>query len=403
MSNYWQASFPTYMNPAYIKIIIAMDSFKGCLTSDEASQAAMEGIQKDFPDIEVACIPVSDGGDGMLDVLIQATGGQSITLNVHDPLMRPCTAHYGISPDGRTAFIEMATASGLSLVPPEQRNPMLTSTYGTGELVLDALKRGCRNFIVGLGGSATNDAGLGMLQALGYRFLNQAKESLVASLETVMNGALMAEVAAIDASHVCPEVREARFLLACDVQAPFYGPRGAAYVFAPQKGANRGMVETLDRNLRHLSDVIRQETGKDIASLPGAGAAGGMGGGMMALLNATMESGAKVVLDAIRFKEQITGASLVITGEGKSDKQTLMGKIPSGILAEASRQGIPTLLLSGSIEDVNELNSAGFLGVFSTTPRPMPLTQAMELNVARSNIRETARQVARLFLHKSAQ
>ena len=155
-----------------------MDSFKGCLTSNEAGQAAMEGIQKDFPNIEVACIPVSDGGDGMLDVLVQATGGRSITLNVHDPLMRPCTARYGISPDGHTAFIEMAMASGLSLVPTAQRNPMLTSTYGTGEFVLDALKRGCRNFIIGLGGSATNDAGLGMLQALGYRFLNQTKETL---------------------------------------------------------------------------------------------------------------------------------------------------------------------------------------------------------------------------------
>ena len=387
------------MNPAFTKIIVAMDSFKGCLTSNEAGQAAMEGIQKDFPNIEVACIPVSDGGDGMLDVLVQATGGRSITLNVHDPLMRPCTARYGISPDGHTAFIEMAMASGLSLVPTAQRNPMLTSTYGTGEFVLDALKRGCRNFIIGLGGSATNDAGLGMLQALGYRFLNQAKETLGASLETVMNGSLMAEVAAIDTSHVCPEMREARFLLACDVQAPFYGPQGAACVFAPQKGADENMVKALDRNLEHLASVIQRETGKDIASLPGAGAAGGMGGGMMALLNATMEPGAKVVLDAIHFKKQITGSSLVITGEGKSDRQTLMGKIPSGILEEATRQGIPTLLLSGSIEDVNELNSAGFLGVFSTTPRPMSLAQAMEPNVARNNIRETARQIIRVLQH----
>ena len=335
----------------------------------------------------------------MLDVLVQATGGQNITLNAHDPLMRPCLARYGISPDSHTAFIEMAMASGLNLVPPERRNPMLTSTYGTGELVLDALKRGCRNFIIGLGGSATNDAGLGMLQALGYRFLNSGKEISGTCPEEAMNGRLMGEVTSIDTSHVHPEVREARFLLACDVQAPFYGPRGAAYVFAPQKGADENMVKTLDRNLKRLARVFQQETGKDITQIPGAGAAGGMGGGMVALLNATITPGTKVVLDAIRFKERITGAKFIITGEGKSDRQTLMGKIPFGILEEANQQGIPTLLLSGSIEDVDDLNRAGFLGTFSTTPRPMSLAQAMIPDVARNNIRETARQIIRVLLH----
>lgn len=383
------------------KIIIAMDSFKGCLSSGEAGQAAMEGIQQECPGIGVECIPVSDGGDGMLDVLVQATGGQNITLNAHDPLMRPCLARYGISPNGHTAFIEMAMTSGLNLVPPERRNPMLTSTYGTGELVLDALKRGCRNFIIGLGGSATNDAGLGMLQALGYRFLNSGKEISGTCPEKAMNGRLMGEVTSIDTSHVHPEVREARFLLACDVQAPFYGPRGAAYVFAPQKGADENMVKTLDKNLKHLAHVFQQETGKDIIQIPGTGAAGGMGGGMVALLNATIIPGTKVVLDAIRFKERITGAKFIITGEGKSDRQTLMGKIPFGILEEANQQGIPTLLLSGSIEDVNDLNRAGFLGTFSTTPRPMSLAQAMIPDVARNNIQETARQIIRVLLHNS--
>ena len=390
------------MAPAYTKIIVAMDSFKGCLTAGEACRAAMEGIREDFPEMEVSCIPVSDGGDGMLDVLVQATDGQSIALDVHDPLMRPCTARYGMAADGHTAFIEMAMASGLGLVPPERRNPMLASTYGTGELVLDALKRGCRDFIVGLGGSATNDAGLGMLQALGFRFLNADGEMLGTRPGEAMNGRLMGEVAAIDATHVCPAVREARFLLACDVQAPFYGPRGAACVFAPQKGADKGTTEALDRNLRRLAAVIRQATGKDIAPLPGAGAAGGMGGGMIALLNATMKPGAQVVLEALHFDERIAGASLVITGEGQSDRQTLMGKIPSGILAAASRQGIPTLLLSGSIEDVDELARAGFLGVLSTTPRPMPLAQAMLPEVAQGNIGEAARQAVRLFTYPTA-
>ena len=381
------------------KIIIAMDSFKGCLSSSEAGQAVMEEIRENFPSIEVACIPVSDGGDGMLDVLMQATGGKYITFNVHDPLMHLHTARYGLSPDGRTAFIEMAIASGINLVPPAQRNPMLTSTYGTGELIRDALKRGCRDFIIGLGGSATNDAGLGMLQALGFRFLNSQKEVLGTRPGEAMNGMLMGEVASVDTSCVCPELWEARFLLACDVQAPFHGLQGAAYVFAPQKGADENIVKALDRNLEHIASVIRQETGKDIAKLPGAGAAGGMGGAMIAFLDATIKPGAKVMLNALRFKERIAEANLVITGEGKSDRQTLMGKIPSGILEEAIRQGIPTLLLSGSIEDVDELNRAGFLGVFSTTPYPMPLAQAMMPHTAQDNIRKATRQIIRVLLY----
>lgn len=381
----------------HCNIVVAMDSFKGSLTSAEACEAVMMGILDAYPHVKTRFIPVSDGGDGMLDVLVQATRAQYISLEVHDPLMRPCSARYGLSPDRQTAFIEMATASGLQLVPPSQRNPMLTSTFGAGELILDALKRGCRNFIIGLGGSATNDAGLGLLQALGFRFFDRQHQELGNPTEP-MNGKLMGKIVSIDTSDVHRAVWEAHFRLACDVQAPFYGPNGAAYIFAPQKGADSTMVKILDQHLRHFAAVIRKETGKDITAIPGAGAAGGMAGGIMAFLNASIESGTTAVLNAIHFKEQIAHADLIITGEGKSDRQTLMGKIPSGILKEALLQNIPTILLSGSIEDIDALNKAGFLGVFSTTPAPMTLAKAMCPDTARVNVRQTARQIIRLFM-----
>lgn len=381
------------------KIIVAMDSFKDCLTATEVARAVRQGICDACPALLVDSFPVSDGGDGMLEVLIQATKGRYESLVVHGPLMHLHKACYGLSSDGQTAFIEMATASGLNLVPANQRNPMLTTTYGTGELILDALKQGCRNFIIGLGGSATNDAGLGMLQALGFRFYNGQKKELCSGKDEFMNGDSMGEVRFIDTSNVYPAVWDSNFMLACDVQAPFCGMKGAAYIFAPQKGADENMVETLDTHLQQIASIVRQKTGQDIAALPGAGAAGGMAGTMVALLHANIAPGAQLMLNTLHFKERIAGADLIITGEGKSDRQTLMGKIPSGILKEAIGQHIPTILLSGCIEDVDELNKAGFLGVFSTTPYPMPLSLAIEPDMARQNIRQAARQLMRLLTH----
>lgn len=322
------------------KVVIAIDSFKGCLPSAEAGKAAAEGIRSVFPKCEILSLPIADGGEGMLDVLIAATNGREVQISAHNPLMEWHDTYYGISEDGKTAFIEMASISGLPLVPPEKRNPMLTTSYGTGELIRDALERGCRNFIIGIGGSATNDAGLGMLQALGFRFLD--KEGKI--LETG-NGKILMEVASIDTSFVHPDLRTSHFTVACDVQNPFYGLEGAAYIFAPQKGADRKMVEALDAGMKNFAEVIFHTTGKDISNHSGTGAAGGMGGSLLAFLNAKLKPGIQLMLETLDFSNKIKGADLIITGEGKADKQTLMGKVPSGILDKARKQKIPVILI----------------------------------------------------------
>ncbi len=377
------------------KVILAIDSFKGCLSSKEAETAAAQGIRHVFPTCETICLPVADGGEGMQRVLTEALNGQEIRLSAHDPLMQMRQTAYGLSGDGTTAFIEMAAISGLPLVPLRQRNPSLTTTYGTGELIKDALNRGCRRFVIGLGGSATNDAGLGMLQALGFRFRDRYGNEL--GKAQPMCGQLLSEIAFIESSTALPALREARFTAACDVCNPFFGPEGAACVFAPQKGADPEMVAALDKGLQHLAQVIWQTTGHDIATLPGAGAAGGMGGTLSALLNAELKPGIDLLLDLTDFDKLIEGADLIITGEGKSDRQTVMGKVPSGILKRARRQGIPVILVSGSIEDADILNQAGFRAAFSITPAPMSLEEAMRPSTACQNIMQTVGQICRIW------
>lgn len=383
------------------KVVIALDSFKGCLTSAEAGMAAAEGVRAACPGCETIVLPIADGGEGMLDVLIEATCGKSVVIHAHNPLMELREARYGISADGKTAFIEMASISGLPLVAEEKRNPMLTTTFGTGELMRDALDRGCRHFIIGLGGSATNDAGLGMLQALGFRFLNKDGKDVSignAGAPCGISGRMLREISSIDSSCIHPALKEARFIGACDVRNPFHGQEGAAYVFAPQKGADAAMVAELDAGMRHLAEVIRKHTGKDISNAPGAGAAGGMGGGLLALLNAELRPGIQLLLDVLRFSERAEGADLIITGEGKADRQTLMGKVPGGILEEAKKHRIPVILLAGAIEDTDELNRAGFRGVFSIVPSPVSLERAMQPDFAQRNIRRAVEQICRLYL-----
>lgn len=369
------------------KVVIAIDSFKGCLTSEEAGNAVMKGVKAIFPDCETLLFPVADGGEGMLDILVSATKGKYRTLPAHGPLMEPMQGRYGISGDGQTALVEMAAVSGLPLVPEEKRNPMLTTTYGTGELIRDALEQGCRRFIVGIGGSATNDAGLGMLQALGFRFRDKQGNLLGTG------GRILSQVASIDTSAVHPALKGARFTIACDVHNPFCGPDGAAYVFAPQKGADAGMVKELDAGMQALALVIRSATGKDISDVPGAGAAGGMGGGFLAFLNAGLKPGIRLMLDALDFGEKIKGADLVFTGEGRADRQTAMGKVPFGVLEEARKQHIPVIVLAGCIEDTEQMNRAGFQGVFSITPGPVSLEKAMEPEFAGENIRRLVTQI----------
>lgn len=366
-----------------MKILIAVDSYKGSLTSLEAGQAIQAGIQNvsDIHNIEI--IPIADGGEGILSVMLHTLGGKVQTIPVHNPCMELIEAEYGISTDGKTAFIEMANASGLPLIPKSRRNPMETTTYGTGELIRDALEKGCRKFIIGIGGSATNDAGTGMLQALGYRFLDKDGNPLG------QGGKILENIVHICTQNVHKELKNAHFIVACDVNNPFHGLNGAAHIFARQKGANDSMIEELDRGMRSFANVIHQTTGKDISHVPGSGAAGGMGGGLLAFLNAELKSGAELILDLCHFEEKATNADLILTGEGRIDRQSLMGKIPGKILEIGKQKGVPVIAIAGCVEDKDSLLEAGFQGVYETKPDFMPLEEAMKPDIAKRNIQQT--------------
>ena len=376
-----------------MKVIIAIDSFKGSLTSVEAGEVAREGILQVHPNWQIDLIPIADGGEGMLGVMLAATGGSIQTVTAHDPCMKPIVAEYGLSADGTTAFIEMATISGLPLVPKELRNPMKTTTYGTGELIKDALEKGCTRFIVGIGGSATNDAGTGMLQALGFRFLDASGKELG------QGGEILEKVLHICSQDGHKKLKNAHFIVACDVQNPFYGPDGAAYVYARQKGADERTIADLDRGMQHFAKVLQRWTGMDIGLTAGSGAAGGIGGGMMALLDAELKSGADLMLDISQFDERIADADLIITGEGRIDRQSLMGKIPGKILQRAQTHGIPVIAVAGSVEDKDLLLEAGFAEVYATKPAGMALEEAMKKEVARKCVYQTVKSLFRHGLH----
>lgn len=369
------------------KIVVASDSFKGSLTSLEVAAGAEQGIHEVFPECEVVKVNVADGGEGTMDALRSTLGGQWVTVAAADPLGRPRDVSYVVLGDGNTAVIEMSAASGLPLLEPQERNPMLTSTFGTGEMIVDALSRGCRRFLVGIGGSATNDAGMGMLEALGFRFIDKDGKVLPG------RGESMSEVVDIDMSHVSPEVKESEFIIACDVDSPFCGPRGAAYVFSPQKGADPQMVAELDAGMEHLAEVIARVVGKDIKDVPGAGAAGGLGGGFLAFLNARLERGIEMVLDAIAFDDIIRGSDLVITGEGRVDSQTLTGKTPFGIMKRAQKQNIRTVAIGGSVKLGDDDDVSGFDSIWPVTPEGMPLEEAMKAETASANVRETVKKI----------
>lgn len=371
------------------KIILALDSFKGCLTAEQACRAAEEGVKAADPACETWRLPMADGGEGILDVWITATKGNYREITATGPGGKPIDTRYGISADRRTALIELAAVSGLPLLSEKERNPWLATTYGAGELIRDALQQGCRRFIVGLGGSATNDAGLGMLQALGFRFRDAGGRELD------RGGQVLEKVASIDTSAAHPTLREARFTVACDVRNPLYGPEGAAYVFAGQKGADKEMIARLDRGLRSLAQVIRDATGRDVASYPGAGAAGGTGAAFLAFFGAKLKPGVRLVMDFLDFAGQIAGADLIITGEGRADRQTAMGKVASGVLEEGRKAGIPVILVAGSVADTEALNIAGFQSVFSIQSGPVSLEKAMEPAYAAERLRRLVAQLVR--------
>ena len=371
----------------YNRIIVASDAFKGSLSSMEVAEAVEEGIHRVFPDCRVVKLDMADGGEGTMQALRRTLGGETVRIEVADPLGRPVIASYLILENG-TAVLEMAQASGLTLLRPEERNPLETSTYGTGQLVADALKRGCRRFLVGIGGSATNDAGMGMLEALGVRFYDRS------GLLLPGKGESLGKVADIRMDGICEGLLESDYTVACDVDAPFFGPKGAACVFAPQKGADEKMVEQLDKVLRHFSGVIETLLGKDVFALPGAGAAGGLGGCFVAFLSARLERGAEMVLDAMDFDGIISSADLVITGEGRIDSQTLGGKTPYGVMLRAGKMGIPVIAIGGSVAlDPEAARKAGFKGVFAVTPEGMPLSEAMQKKTAMKNVSDTVERI----------
>lgn len=369
-----------------MKVVIASDSFKGSLSSREVAEAAVRGIRKVLPICELVGVNVADGGEGTVDAVVEALGGEVVATVVSDPLGRPISACYGTV--GKMAIIEMAAASGLPLLREEERNPWLTSTYGTGEMIMDAVKRGCRDFLVGVGGSATNDAGMGMLQALGFRFYNIDDQEIIDG-----SGGRLQDVARIDDAGVMDAVRQCRFTVACDVDTPFCGSEGAAYVFAPQKGADMEMVARLDAGMVAFAKVIEKTYGMDVTSMAGAGAAGGMGGGFYAFLNARLKRGVDMVLDAIDFDSIIRGADLVITGEGKIDYQTVKGKTAAGVLARAKAQDIPVVAIAGRVEMCDSVAQMGFAGVYPIMENEMPLVVAMQPDFAAANVEKTVKKI----------
>lgn len=374
------------------KILIAFDSFKDCLSSKEVEDAAKEGVLAASPECEAICLPMADGGEGMLEILTDYFGGQKIVVKAHDPLMRPIEASYLVLSDQKTVYIESAAASGLPLLKEYERNPLHTTTFGVGEIIKDALDKGYQNMIIGLGGSATNDAGTGMLHALGYQFFEKTGKSI-----DYLSGETLSKIAAFSAENMHPRLKETHFLLASDVVNPFCGPNGAAVVFSPQKGADKKMVDRLDKGLNDFSQVISNQLHIDIAGAAGAGAAGGLGGAFLAFLGAQMESGIHFLLQKYNIPERFADIDLILTGEGKSDSQTLMGKVPFGILAIAQKMKVPVILISGQVKEVDLLNQAGFLSAFSIQSGPISLMDAINPRVAKNNIRNTVRQIIRTF------
>ncbi len=380
------------MNPTP-KIIIACDSFKGSLSSAEVAAAAAKGIRRELPVAEIIEVPVADGGEGTMSMLVDALHGHYIDTTVSDPIGRTINARYGIvDTDGiTTAIIEMAAASGLTLLSDDERDPKRTSTRGTGDLIADAYAQGCRRFIIGIGGSATNDGGSGMLRALGIRFLDSKGDNLPEG------GQALQSLYNIDQSEARRDILDCEFTIICDVDNPLTGPDGASRIFGPQKGASENDVRILDSALCHYAECISDTTGHNVSDLPGAGAAGGMGAAFLAFFNARLRPGIETTLETIHFADIIHGADLVITGEGKLDRQTLHGKTPYGILRTAMAQGIPAVAIGGAVEDVALLCDAGFSAAVSIQQRAIPLAEAMDSGTAATNVSDTVSQIIRLL------
>lgn len=375
-----------------MKFVIAPDSFKESMTAKAAAVAIQAGLQKIYPDADYELVPMADGGEGTVQSLVDATEGEIITADVQNPLDETVSAFYGVLGDQQTAVIEMSAASGIQFVTTETKNPLITTTYGTGQLIKDALDRGMRRFIIGLGGSATNDGGAGMAEALGVRFLDENGQQIA------RGGAALATLHEIDMSNLDPRVAESEFLLASDVTNPLVGETGASAVFGPQKGATPAMVAELDAALTNYAAVIKAQLGVDLANTPGAGAAGGLGAGMLAFTQAKMQSGISLVVEATELVAKAANADVAFVGEGAIDFQTQYGKTPMGA-AQAVKQASPNakvIGLAGYVGDgIDELYDLGIDAVFSIVPGAVDLPTAMKTGEA--NLTRTAENIARLL------
>ncbi|MCI5769226.1 MAG: glycerate kinase [Dorea longicatena] len=375
-----------------MKVVIAIDSLKGSLSSMEAGMAIKDGILAAKPDAEVIVKPLADGGEGTTDALIEGMNGERIDLTVTGPMHTPVDAYYGYLKDTNTAVMEMASAAGITLVPDSEKNPLLATSYGVGEMINDAIQRGCRNFIIGIGGSVTNDGGIGMLKALGVRFLDENGE------DAGEGGQALAKIARIDVSGMNPLLKECHIQVACDVNNPLCGENGSTYVYGPQKGVTEDMKKTLDEAMAHFARVTSETLENDYMNTPGAGAAGGLGYAFLAYTGAALTPGIELILDAVGLEEELSGADVVVTGEGRLDFQTAMGKAPVGVAKLAKKYNAKVIAFAGSVtKEATACNKEGIDAFFPILRGVCTLAEAMDPVAARNNMTATVEQVFRLL------
>lgn len=375
-----------------MKVVIAIDSLKGSLSSMEAGTAIKDGILAAKPDAEVIVKPLADGGEGTTDALIEGMNGERIDLTVTGPMHTPVDAYYGYLKDTNTAVMEMASAAGITLVPDSEKNPLLATSYGVGEMINDAIQRGCRNFIIGIGGSVTNDGGIGMLKALGVRFLDENGE------DAGEGGQALAKVARIDVSGMNPLLKECHIQVACDVNNPLCGENGSTYVYGPQKGVTEDMKKTLDEAMAHFARVTSETLENDYMNTPGAGAAGGLGYAFLAYTGAALTPGIELILDAVGLEEELSGADVVVTGEGRLDFQTAMGKAPVGVARLAKKYNAKVIAFAGSVtKEATACNKEWIDAFFPILRSVCTLAEAMDPVAARNNMTATVEQVFRLL------
>ncbi len=375
-----------------MKVVIAIDSLKGSLSSMEAGMAIKDGILAAKPDAEVIVKPLADGGEGTTDALIEGMNGERIDLTVTGPMHTPVDAYYGYLKDTNTAVMEMASAAGITLVPDSEKNPLLATSYGVGEMINDAIQRGCRNFIIGIGGSVTNDGGIGMLKALGVRFLDENDE------DAGEGGQALAKVARIDVSGMNPLLKECHIQVACDVNNPLCGENGSTYVYGPQKGVTEDMKKTLDEAMAHFARVTSETLENDYLNTPGAGAAGGLGYAFLAYTGAALTPGIELILDAVGLEEELSSADVVVTGEGRLDFQTAMGKAPVGVARLAKKYNAKVIAFAGSVtKEATACNKEGIDAFFPILRSVCTLAEAKDPVAARNNMTATVEQVFRLL------